>query len=348
MTKKKLIDVILIRIVLIVLLVLCHSFAIYNGSWSMPSGISNVPAYSWIASLSFSFMLETFVFLSGYLFGFQVREKYNGKVNFHNTVVSKAKRLLIPCFIFSLIYFLCFKSIDINSWKAQLYGVINGEGHLWFLPMLFWCFALLFIMERLKIKGLYALCLCLIFSLLPVPTLPFRLSSSLYYFIFFYIGFYIQRNDINVDRSVSIKNILLSASGYLLVFILSKTILNFSQFHLFLNSAIINKIALLIGANVIKIIYSSCGLAFIFMLSRYLLNNCNISINKSLIKLSECCFGVYIFQQFILNYIIYSDFFISTLGSYWLPWFAFLLALLGSIALSWATMKTKVGKFLIG
>ena len=263
-------------------------------------------------------------------------------------MLAKAKRLLIPCLVFSLIYFLCFKSIDVKIWKAQLYGVISGEGHLWFLPMLFWCFVFLFILEKLKIKGLYALCLSLIFSLLPVPTIPFRLSSSLYYFLFFYIGFYIQRNNINVDRSVSLKNILLCASGYLLVFILSKTILNFSQLQLFPNSVIINKIALLLGANVLKIMYSAFGLAFIFMLCRYLLNSCNISINKSLIKLSGCCFGVYVFQQFILNFIIYSDRFISTLGTYWLPWFAFILALLGSIALSWVIMKTKVGKFLIG
>lgn len=60
------------------------------------------------------------------------------------------------------------------------------------------------------------------------------------------------------------------------------------------------------------------------------------------------CFGVYIFQQFILKYIVYNGAIISLLGSYWLPWVAFVITLLLSVVLSWGLLKTKVGRFLIG
>ena len=110
MNKKILQDVVLIRLVLIILLVLYHAFAIYNGAWSMPNGIDEVRPYWWIATLSYSFMLETFVFLSGYVFGFQIREKYKGQISFTNAVVNKAKRLLVPSIVFSVLYFFIFNS----------------------------------------------------------------------------------------------------------------------------------------------------------------------------------------------------------------------------------------------
>lgn len=74
----------------------------------MPNGIHAVKIYYWIASLSYSFMLETFVFISGYVFGYQVRTKFGNNVDFHNCVTKKAKRLLVPSIVFSAIYFIIF------------------------------------------------------------------------------------------------------------------------------------------------------------------------------------------------------------------------------------------------
>ncbi len=42
--KKILEDVVFMRVVLIVLLVLYHSFAIFNGAWEKPSGYPDIPA----------------------------------------------------------------------------------------------------------------------------------------------------------------------------------------------------------------------------------------------------------------------------------------------------------------
>ena len=73
--KKVLEDVVFIRIVLILLLVLYHSFAIFNGAWEKPSGVPDISAYWWVASFSYSCLLETFVFISGYwISGMQERK----------------------------------------------------------------------------------------------------------------------------------------------------------------------------------------------------------------------------------------------------------------------------------
>ena len=116
MKRAILYDVVVIRLILIVLLVLYHSFAIYNGAWSIPEGIHEVKSYWWLASFAYSFMLEAFVFISGYVWGYQVRTKYDGIVDFNTTVVKKAKRLLIPSVIFSFIYLICFNWNNSMTW----------------------------------------------------------------------------------------------------------------------------------------------------------------------------------------------------------------------------------------
>ncbi len=64
-------EVTLMRCVLAILIVFLHSFTCYNGSWAEPLGYIDIPAYKWLARVSFAFTLEAFVFISGYLFAFQ-------------------------------------------------------------------------------------------------------------------------------------------------------------------------------------------------------------------------------------------------------------------------------------
>ena len=68
-------EVVIIRLFLIVLLVLYHSFAPFSGGWNPIGNYPDVRAYWWLAKLSYAFMLEMFVLVSGYVFGFQVRTK---------------------------------------------------------------------------------------------------------------------------------------------------------------------------------------------------------------------------------------------------------------------------------
>lgn len=307
MKRAILYDVVVIRLILIVLLVQYHSFAIYNGAWSMPEGIHEVHSYWWLASFAYSFMLEAFVFISGYVWGFQVRTKYDGIVDFNRTVVKKAKRLLIPSLIFSLIYLICFNRNDSMTLGGQIYYVLNGAGHMWFLPMLFWCFV-----------------------------------------AFFYCGYCIQRNDIKITALLTRRNIAISALLYLVFFVSSKLLFNNDSIVAFSEESVMHKAIFLMSHRIAVLVYSGLGLAFIYILINYLLKKNMVNVRPVMIKFSAYCFGVYIFQQFILKYIVYNGALISLLGSYWLPWVAFVITLLLSVGLSWGMLKTRVGRFLIG
>lgn len=101
-------DVMIMRPIVIFLLIVTHSFTMYTGgSWSLPEGINEVYAYGEIAHIAFSFMLETFVFISGYLFAMQQQRQQKPFTFF---LLKKLQRLVVPGIIFSTAYIACFDS----------------------------------------------------------------------------------------------------------------------------------------------------------------------------------------------------------------------------------------------
>lgn len=137
------------RTILALLIVFMHSFTCYNGSWEQPAGYVDIPLYKWLARFSFAFTLEAFVFISGYLFAFQQTNS-----NFTKGIIelffNKLKRLILPSIIFSIFYFILFYSY--KNIGNTIFSIINGCGHMWFLPMLFWCFIGGWLLEQTKIR----------------------------------------------------------------------------------------------------------------------------------------------------------------------------------------------------
>lgn len=206
-TERKILeDVVVIRLVLILLLVLYHAFAIFNGAWDLP-GVPDMPAYWWVASFSYAFMLEAFVFISGYILGYQVSVKGSEIFSFNNLIKRKIKRLLLPGIFFSGIYYVLF--YDLNKPTGQiLYSILNGCGHLWFLPMLFWCFVAIYVISKLHLKQTFVFTVILICSLCSFLPLPFRLTSAMYYFLFFYLGFWCRINHANISKYFDLKRVM--------------------------------------------------------------------------------------------------------------------------------------------
>lgn len=107
MTNKRLDEISFLRPILILLLVFYHTFIIYAGGWHEPEGFVPCKIYSLLDSLSYSFMLPTFVFISGYIWGWQGTYR-SVKENFKSLVIKKTKRLILPSIFFSIAYLLLF------------------------------------------------------------------------------------------------------------------------------------------------------------------------------------------------------------------------------------------------
>ena len=209
-------EVVIIRPILIVLLVFYHAFAIYGGAWAPIEGFPEVPAYWWLDKLSYAFMLEMFVFVSGFVLGYQVRTKGEVKLQAKALFWGKFKRLMIPCMVFSLLYILLFGNIG-QPIQNTLYDMFDGAGHMWFLPMLFWCFVGVWVIEKLRLKPRWVLPLLLLASLVSFLPLPFRMGIALYYMPFFYVGYVLQKEDVSLDRFYTLKYCLAATAAFLVL-----------------------------------------------------------------------------------------------------------------------------------
>ena len=69
-----LLDVIIIRFTVVILLLFCHSFTIYGNGWKFPEGITEFTIYKIISQFAYAVMIETFVFISGYVFQMQIEK----------------------------------------------------------------------------------------------------------------------------------------------------------------------------------------------------------------------------------------------------------------------------------
>ena len=182
-------DVILIRFSVVILLLFCHSFTIYGNGWKCPTGIETFLPYKLISQITYAAMLETFVFISGYVFQMQV-EKGKIKGSAAKWIAKKAKRLLVPSMIFSTLWIIIFKpfeSIVIIDFIKNL-----SYAHLWFLPMLFWCFVCGYVIQKNDICNKKTLLVLLLLVFAPkFSFIPLRINSFMEYGFFFVLGMYI-------------------------------------------------------------------------------------------------------------------------------------------------------------
>ena len=339
--KIRLDEVTLMRTILALLIVFMHAFTCYQGGWKQPEGYLDIPLYKWIARTSFAFTLEAFVFISGYLFAYQ-RITLNRIVDGIGLITNKLKRLILPSIIFSTVYFFIF--FEYKGFSNALYSIINGCGHMWFLPMLFWCFVGGWLLEQVKIKDGYKFVFLIMLNLFGFVSLPLRISSAMSYMVYFYGGFLVYKYSDKIKAMVTKKRLIWSWVIFAVVFVLLRPmrdvlVTNDTQSKLL-------KLFIFAGNNACQLIYASVGvMAFYFTAVYYTQRH---PLKPFTIKLAACCFGIYLFQQFVLQLLYYKTSFPSWVGPYWLPWCGFVIAAVISWLLSDLLLRTKTGKFLIG
>ena len=344
MEQKKIIrldEVTLMRTILALLIVFMHSFTCYNGGWKQPAGYIDIPLYKWLSRTSFAFTLEAFVFISGYLFAFQrITLKRTG--DGVRLVINKLKRLILPSIIFSVAYFVLFYTY--KGFGDAAYAIINGCGHMWFLPMLFWCFIGGWLLEQVKIKDGWKMALLIVFNLFCFVPLPLRISNATSYMIYFYGGYLAYKHSDKIKAAINKKQLIWSWLIFVAVFAILRPmcdvlITNDTQTKLL-------KLFVNVGNNACQLIYANMGLMAFYCTTVYYTNH--HKLKPFTIKLAACCFGIYLFQQFVLQLLYYKTSLPLLVGPCWLPWCGFVIAAVVSYVLSTLLLKTKPGRFLIG
>lgn len=340
MNRLKEIDV--IRAFVVVVLVVYHAFAPFASGWVMPSGLTNNIIYYWFAKLCYSGMLETFVFISGYVFAYSAAKR---DISFSKLISSKFKRLLIPsiCWgiIMNMIFFSDAKWFTFNFWIE----IINGYAHFWFLPMLFWVFIFNFLVKKYESKIKYLNGIIVILAILPYPTLPMGINNAFYYLAFFHFGclcFYGRQKLQNIPN-IKIGFIVLL---YIVLFVISTELINSSLLDLNAASSLLHKACLICCGTILKFIYS-----IIMVFAYYLIfSKLSIKISESFYEkinfVARYSFGVYILHQIIIMLLYYKTSLSLILGLF-SPWIIFIITFATSIVFSTLLSKGKLTKYII-
>ena len=112
------------------------------------------------------------------------------------------------------------------------------------------------------------------------------------------------------------------------------------------NSQIINKGIRVIALVVSRALCASFGIVSLMSLSRLIVLHSDTSKWDGVIRLSNCCFGVYIFQQFVLK-LLNQSILPCCIDAYLYPWISFMITLCISLILTILIRTTKLGRQLL-
>lgn len=204
-------NIALIKTVMMIVIVLYHSFLFFGGSWfTAVEPAQSVDYLYHIAKWMNTFHIQTFAMASGFLFYYLGVRKRNSHV--HN-ILKRAKRLLVPYFftcIFWVIPIACyFFHFSIGEVFYE-FVLMAGPSQLWFLVMLFMVFCFFeFFGRKLKFRVrdlvtvfIITVVLGRILSYFNVEM--FQIAKSVQYVLYFYLGgfIYYHRDKISMKQTI--------------------------------------------------------------------------------------------------------------------------------------------------
>lgn len=206
-----------IRAIAILMVVFGHSIILYSSEWNLYSTVHDVAVLDLIKRFINLIQMPLFFSLSGYCFRYTMKKE----IGIGELVKKKFFRLLVPFLSIGLLWMLPIKAaLDYPGWRNHTVGkiviqdIILGKdcGHLWYLPTLFLCFMILYLLvkgeEKVfsnrkstaggKEKQMHILCVFVIFLVSLAAARGYaRLMPLMYlawaaqYFLWFYFGYFL-------------------------------------------------------------------------------------------------------------------------------------------------------------
>jgi fucose 4-O-acetylase-like acetyltransferase len=327
--KKRNYNLVFIRFLAIIIVMFGHSIIIYDSNWGLYTSIYSSNLLVFIKHIINYIQMPIWFGLSGYLYYFSIKKKEHFKVVF----LKKLKKLIIPFFMIGLFYFMPIRyiinyenfvnnSLTYNIWHNLILGFDNG--HLWFLPTLFFIF-LIFFFDKVNNKCLdfITFIILLFFNMMSYKFSTYLLNIS-FYSLFFFIGILFNKYNLKASNRVYYLFILLII---LIVYniLSSNNILNLNSIPN-LNSIILTLVQVISLIVIFKIDYTKLA---------------KINIINSI---SENSYGMYLFH----SPIIYFTFkYLPNINPLFVIFINFIIFGFISYFLTHIIRKTKL-KFIIG
>lgn len=330
MNSKRFVHLSILRLFCVIVVVFFHCYQMMWAPAHFPNSMMKYKClyFNIVQCGLINVAMPLFVFISGHLFIYLLQiGKYP---TFGNLLRKKGIRLLLPYFIFSL----CFMAVT-NDWYPLLKG---GYGHLWFLPMLFWCFVVGYGVYRLKLSiyvEMIFLIICYVGTFIPrIFPMWMGLHNLSRWLYWFYLGMLVYEYRKVIFLYISKYKLYLPLLiAYVLTAYLSPVAYGYYTW----------SCVLAVTGCILSIVYLMSSIEW----SKY-------KVTPIILKLSTFTFGIYIYSgigPFLISNTAKDLFGLSTLAENHMILFPLcfsLVTLTISCGLSWGMMKTKVGRFLIG
>lgn len=281
-----------VKMVLMLLVVLCHSVSFWGGNWFQaykPS--TELYSMKIISGWTGAIHVYGFVFVSGYLF-FHLRETLGKYQDFTAFIKNKTKRLIIPyCFVCVVwvipisVYFYHYSIKDIIVYYAL--GISPSQ--LWFLLVIFWCYVICWILFKYVKSD--ALCIAISIFLYIIGTAErqmyydfFSLFRGLQFVSFFTCGYLIRKHTQSINHKL------------LLIVCLC---LHIALYLISLSLSIDNQLK-----AAYDLLLHLVSAVFIFELLQYIAGRIKWQDNKTIRVLIHCSMPIYLFHQQIIYFII--------------------------------------------
>lgn len=343
--KKLLYEVSIIRPIVIFLLVFLHSFTKIADGGGYQNDYHLNDTYLWIVRFISGFRIETIALIAGYVFSYQSHD-LGRRYQFLPYMWKKLKRLIVPMVFFGLIYYFCFyynpDTFTVSGFLLQLF---SGCGHLWFLPMLFWSFLAIWLIDYLHCSSWWLLLGLAVLSIIPTLPLPLGFANLPHFLFYVYGGYFLW-----TKRDWLYKNCMKWPFAVTLWLIYIAIVIAFNVFVPDVSNDIglMNKLLNAAWVNIIKLIKAVCGILALYLTVSMFTTQDGFKPKPWMVTASDNCYGVYVYHQFILIWLYFFTPFVTTMNDLLVPWCGFVITLVISLLLTRITLKTKIGRFLIG
>lgn len=332
MLKKRLDNIAIMRVFCILVVVFFHCYGMCYAESHFPETVSVYEQLYFIPNqcIFINVAMPLFVLISGYLFSYLLQlGKYS---TWGNLFRKKGLRILVPYFVFGLFFM-----ATTGAWHP--FRLLDGGyWHLWFLPMLFWCFIVGYAIYRIRTNVVWELLLlvCAFIGTFMPKFIPCGLDCNYItrWFYWFYLGMLVYKYKGVLYLYIGKYKLYL----YLFAFYAVITYLyptKYGSTKWYSNLAV-----------------TGCLVSIVYLMDK--VDWSKIKVTTPLVKFSSYSFGIYIWHNWVALMLISKTlqrlFGLPELAANHVVLFPLcfsLITLFISWGLSWGMMKTKVGKFLI-
>lgn len=373
--KRLLYEISVIRPAVIGLLVVYHALCIYTGGWAQPSGIGSNALYWWLGQLISGFRIETIALVGGYVFSYQSVE-LGRRTGFLQFAWKKTKRLLIPALLFGAAYYLLFRYRP-GQWNGYIFfwKLLNGVGHLWFLPMLFWCFMLSWLIDaglnllRRRSEKAFLTAGWVLLAILAAcsvwqPTgLRMGLTRVPHFIFYFYMGYWLRirmaGRELQPDNQRCLQWAIGLAVIYFIVLCLRLQVWKYQLPGMpWVRPGCLGG-ATVLTLRILKLVHTTSGMLALFFLVWHLLYGkgeegaLRKQPSPMLREASRLCYGIYVYHMFFMEWLYFRTSLPALLsttafGAWILPWTVLIITMALSAAATWLTLLLPAGRKMIG